>query len=74
MSADRKKIQFYLHPKDVEDLERLVELTRQSSVADVIRNALTLYAWAAEQAARGGQLQIVDEDGDRCAYVLPGLR
>jgi hypothetical protein len=68
-----KKIQFYLHPKDAEDLGRLQEMSRQASVADVIRNALTLYLWAAERVAAGGRLEIVGADGERCGYVLPGL-
>jgi hypothetical protein len=72
--SERKKIQFWLHPDDAADLENLVEKTRQGSLSDVLRNALTLYAWAADEVGKGGRLQLVATDGERSTIVLPGLK
>lgn len=40
------------------------------STADVIRDALRLYAWIADQHAAGGKVQVVRPDGSAETVVL----
>jgi hypothetical protein len=69
----RKKVQFFLNPDDFVGLQRLAEKTGQSTVSEVIRNALILYSLVAKDVSEGGKLQMVGSDGEVCMYILPGI-
>lgn len=57
LSATRK-IQFIFEPPAWDRLERLQQVTEDASKADVVRNALRVYEWLADQALDGGTLTI----------------
>jgi len=44
-----------------------------SSWADVARDALRLYEWAAAEIMRGGRLRLADQQGEETTVVLPGI-
>jgi antitoxin component HigA of HigAB toxin-antitoxin module len=51
-----------LSEQDLEDFEKLVELTNSSSKAEVFRRAIALLKIAAEAQAKGEKLMIADEN------------
>jgi len=70
---DRRKVQFWISAEDSDELADLVKESRKSSLSELIRDALSLYAWVVDAVAGGGRLQLVDSEGERFNVVLPGL-
>lgn len=59
-----KRLQILLPPASVERLEKLLEVTEMSSYAEVIRNALRVYEWLVNEAARGKSFGIRSQGGE----------
>ena len=71
--AQRKKLQVYLHPTDAKLLEDLVEELRLTSLAELLRNALSLYRMVVRERRRGKRLMLVDADNNAEYLVLPEI-
>ena len=68
------KIQFDLPAKRVEEIEKLMELTRTATRKDYFNNALTLLEWAIRERYMGNTIASVDEQkGKIKELVMPIL-
>lgn len=73
MSASRRKLQFYLHPEDAEKLEELVHTLHLTSLAELLRSALSLYRMVVRERQRGKRLMLMDENNVLEGLLLPEL-
>lgn len=73
MANEKKKIQFLLSPKDVDELERLRIEAGAGTLAEVIRHALSWYGWSLRQYQRGKEIQVVEADGSVKTVVFSGF-
>ena len=69
----RLKLQFWIDEAEAESLKKLAAETNQQSVSDLIRNALSVYAWSTRKIKQGGELQLIDADGKTHIVVFPGF-
>ena len=70
--SERQKMQFYLHPDDVEDIKEVVGSTRYGSMADFLREAIGVYLTIVPMIQNGARLCICGEDGRTQELVLSG--
>ena len=57
-----KRIQFEFSDDALERLDRMKKLTRKSSYADVVRDALRIYEWVNQQTEAGYDIGLVKDD------------
>lgn len=69
----RLKLQFWIDEAEAESLKKLAAETNQQSVSDLIRNALSVYAWSTRKINDGGELQLVEKNGRTHIVVFPGF-
>lgn len=69
----KHRIQLDLSPASIGRLQALRERTEAASYAEVIRNALNLYAALVVEHDSGGALLSKQADGSTKEYILPGL-
>ena len=72
-APNRQKLQFWLDENEADKLRRLAEDMNHTTLSELIRNALSVYAWSARTIREGGELQLVDRDGKTHVVVLPGF-
>lgn len=61
--ATKRRVQLDFGPQAMERLERLVEITEASSYAEVIRNAVQLYAGIIDEGGLDARLVVQKQDG-----------
>ena len=74
MSNQKLRIQFELTPKAARELEDLQKKADATTRAEVIRNALRLYAWFLDQKARGAEILVREGDKESIQPPLVGQR
>lgn len=57
-----KRIQFEFPPDAVERLDRIKQETNSTSYAELVRNALRVYAWMVEAQKKGFEIGLVKDD------------
>ncbi len=63
------RIQIVMSPEAANRLERLLEKTDASSLAEVTRNALRLYEAVIDEVAAGNQF-FLEKDGERAPVIM----
>jgi hypothetical protein len=69
---DLRRVQLDLPPKAFERLQRLKADTEASTYAEVMKNALKLYAAAIEYQKEGGKFMIQNKDGTIAPLLVFG--
>jgi hypothetical protein len=67
------RVQFLISPDDAESLKALVRQSRSGTISEVIRNALSWYAWSLAQVQKGSEIQVVDSRGLVRGVVFSGF-
>lgn len=70
---EKTRIQFDLSEKDIKGLDELKAEIGATSRAEVLRNALNIYATLSGMSREGGRIQIVKNDGRIIEPHLPGI-
>jgi len=69
-----KTVQFRLSDQDIEILEELRRLAGARSIAEILRDSISLYRWAVTERKNGRKVQSVDENqGEIRELVVPGV-
>jgi hypothetical protein len=61
-SEDRHRVQFEFSPEAYAELQRLRAGTHTKTFAEVVRNALRLYAWYDDQRKQGYKFVLIKDD------------
>ncbi len=69
---DPRRVQLDLPPKAFERLQRLKAETEAATYAEVMKNALKLYAAAVEQEKAGSKFMIQNKDGTIAPLLVFG--
>ena len=70
VSSDRKRLTVVLPERSVRRLNALVERTEASSYTEVLKNALRLYEALVDEAEKGREILIREEDGRLKSYQI----
>jgi len=68
--TDKERINLKLSPRSIEILENLRQKTEASSYAEVFKNALRLYNALIEEAEKGREFYVKDENGNLISYKI----
>ena len=64
LTSKMKRMQFDILDEDAQKLKELVEATGSASMAEVLRNALSLYQFLVEESKKGCRVQVFDPESN----------
>ena len=73
MGSETKRIQFDISNREAMRLRKLVHESGAISMAEVLRNALSLYDYFVQECSKGGRIQVVDTEKVIKEPIIPGI-
>jgi hypothetical protein len=70
IQAEKTRVQIDLAPIVVEKLDQLVDDTGSATRAEVLRKAISIFAFLVEEAKSGSKTEVLTKQGERKTLVL----